>query len=270
MDNFIAGALAGALTTIAMHPLELAKTRLQLGNAASLKSSLGEMKRGSWASTYRGLLPNFLGNAVAWGAYFYAYEAVQRAAFGPPLNFTRSSSTYLCCSFIAGLLTQAATNPIWVIKTHILGARADDKNAPSTIGRAAKLIYNRWGIAGFWRGFLPGTMGTVQSAIYFGMYSPLKPYLKEKYGLSDTATYFVASAFSKIISATLMYPHQVVRAQMQYQGTSMGATINGVIQKDGWRGFYRGLSANLARVVPAMSITLVSYENLKKLISGTF
>lgn len=268
MDNFIAGALAGAITTIAMHPLELAKTRLQLGHAASLKSSLGEMKRGSLASTYRGLLPNFLGNAVAWGAYFYAYEAAQRIAFNPPLNFERSSSAFWCCSFVAGLLTQAVTNPIWVIKTHILGARADDKAAPTSISRAAAVVYRRWGIAGFWRGFLPGTMGTVQSAINFAMYAPLKPYFKQRLGWPDSATYFLASAVAKVVSATLMYPHQVVRAQMQYQGTGLTQTVSAVLAKDGWRGFYRGLSANLARVVPAMSITLVTYENLKKLLAS--
>ncbi|GMM51645.1 flavin adenine dinucleotide transporter [Starmerella bacillaris] len=267
MDNFVAGALAGAITTIAMHPLELAKTRLQLGHSASLKSSLGEMRRGSLVAAYRGLLPNLIGNAVAWGAYFYAYETVQRFAFGPPLNLNKSAQTYLYCSFVAGILTQVATNPIWVIKTQILGAKSGDKEAPSTIGKAAALIYRKWGIGGFWRGFVPGTMGTVQSAIYFGMYSPMKPYLKQRLGLSDTATYFISSAFCKLVSATLMYPHQVVKSQMQYTGVSMGTAISEILSKDGWKGFYRGLSANLARVVPAMTVTLVTYENLKKLLA---
>ncbi|KOC61375.1 Mitochondrial folate transporter/carrier, partial [Habropoda laboriosa] len=31
---------------------------------------------------------------------------------------------------------------------------------------------------------------------------------------------------------------------------------------EGWRGFYKGLSANLTRVIPATVITFVVYENM--------
>ncbi|CAD1477171.1 unnamed protein product, partial [Heterotrigona itama] len=31
---------------------------------------------------------------------------------------------------------------------------------------------------------------------------------------------------------------------------------------EGWRGFYKGLSANLTRVTPATVITFVMYENV--------
>jgi solute carrier family 25 phosphate transporter 23/24/25/41 len=35
-------------------------------------------------------------------------------------------------------------------------------------------------------------------------------------------------------------------------------------ERDGWRGFYRGLFPTLAKVVPAVSISYVVYEHTKR------
>lgn len=268
MDGAVAGAVAGSVTTIAMHPLDVAKVRLQLGRNKSLYTFFCDQLNTPLKEIYRGLTPNLIGNAAAWSAYFSIYEVLQGIAFGPSLELTPTPRTHLACSFTAGILSQAATNPIWVIKTRILGSKSSDKGSSSSIWTNMRQIYNHGKLRAFWRGFVPGTMGTVQSALYFSIYGPLKPHLKNNYNLSDTATYFWSSVVAKSVAATIMYPHQVVRSRMQFGEIGLLEAIKSIWEKEMWRGFYSGLSVNLVRVVPAMAITLVTYEEMKKYLES--
>jgi solute carrier family 25 phosphate transporter 23/24/25/41 len=58
---------------------------------------------------------------------------------------------------------------------------------------------------------------------------------------------------------------------MQAQRYNDGAAYKGMsdvfsrtLQREGYRGFYKGLFPNLLKVVPAASITYLVYETMKK------
>lgn len=257
----VAGLIAGSVSTLTMHPLDVAKVRMQIGAAHSLRGALADMMSPTLA--YRGLMPNLIGNATAWGAYFYLYERTKSAA--SLLGFAQNPAELWGCSMIAGVMTQAATNPLWVIKTRILGTQRHDPGSYKSIWDTCRRVYFEGGIRGFWCGFVPSLFGTLQSAVYFALYDTFKPYMPHEW--TDVARYFVASAIAKILAAILMYPHQVVRAQTQFRGaTGLIKTVMMMYHTHGLRVFYKGLSANLARVVPAMSITLVVYEKSKNFL----
>lgn len=40
-----------------------------------------------------------------------------------------------------------------------------------------------------------------------------------------------------------------------------------IYRQDGWRGFYRGLSINLVRTVPASAVTMLTYELIMRHLS---
>lgn len=95
----VAGFSAGIVSTLAVHPFDVVKTRLQsngipqsckfswvLTRAVNLtaKSQLGESLRivrdivkneGSTLALYRGLMPNMVGNSVSWALYFLWYAS---------------------------------------------------------------------------------------------------------------------------------------------------------------------------------------------------
>jgi solute carrier family 25 phosphate transporter 23/24/25/41 len=85
----------------------------------------------------------------------------------------------------------------------------------------------------------------------------------------------IIGATSGAFGATVVYPLNVVRTRLQTQGTVMHkATYTGVvdatrktIQNEGVRGLYKGLTPNLLKVAPALSITWVVYENAKKALA---
>lgn len=49
----------------------------------------------------------------------------------------------------------------------------------------------------------------------------------------------------------------------------MVATFQGIVKEEGFRGLYRGLLPNFLKVIPAVSIGYVMYEQLKLLLGVT-
>lgn len=53
-----------------------------------------------------------------------------------------------------------------------------------------------------------------------------------------------------------------MQADSAYKG--MADVFRKTVQREGFRGFYKGLFPNLLKVVPAASITYLVYESMKK------
>ena len=84
----------------------------------------------------------------------------------------------------------------------------------------------------------------------------------------------VIGASSGAISATVVYPINVLRTRLQAQGTVLHPpTYDGVVdvtrktlRAEGVRGLFRGVTPNLLKVAPAVSISYIVYENSKALL----
>ncbi|GAM85124.1 hypothetical protein ANO11243_031280 [Dothideomycetidae sp. 11243] len=78
--------------------------------------------------------------------------------------------------------------------------------------------------------------------------------------------------FSGAFGASAVYPINLLRTRLQSQGTAAHPrTYTGIvdvtrqtIRGEGFRGLFKGLTPNLLKVIPAVSITYVVYENTKK------
>ncbi|KAI9875273.1 MAG: hypothetical protein M1830_008687, partial [Pleopsidium flavum] len=79
-------------------------------------------------------------------------------------------------------------------------------------------------------------------------------------------------AFSGALGASVVYPLNLLRTRLQAQGTAVHPpTYTGIwevtmrtVRGEGVRGLFKGITPNLLKVVPAVSITYVVYENSKK------
>ena len=80
--------------------------------------------------------------------------------------------------------------------------------------------------------------------------------------------------FSGAFGASVVYPVNLIRTRLQSQGTAIHPpTYTGVMdvmrrtyKLEGMRGFYKGITPNLFKVVPAVAITYVVYDNSKKVL----
>ena len=148
--------------------------------------------------------------------------------------------------------------------------------------RTATKMWADGGLRAAYRGLGLGLIGMFPySAIDIGTFEVLKQSyartMARYYGiheedvrLGNIAT-AVVGATSGALGATIVYPLNVLRTRLQTQGTAMHPpTYTGIVdvatktvRNEGVRGLYKGLTPNLLKVAPALSITWVCYENMK-------
>lgn len=284
--ELIAGLTAGSASTLVMHPLDVIKVKLQVtpssGDRHRLYSEIVKLlfqegdasRKLQFAQIYRGLAINMIGNGISWGLYFMINRELLQLQ-----SHYKSPNNYFSSALVAGLTTSFITNPIWVLKTRILSTRAG-QGSYSSIRASVNYVYSQNGLRGFWSGFVPGLFGIGQATVQFSLYQMVRDArLKRQRGQSSAthlsaAEYLALSAGSKIVATIIFYPYQVVRASLQVDHlalslqhyTSTLHAIRGLYHSEGFLGFYKGLGANLVRVVPATCITFFIYEKMKHVL----
>ncbi len=85
-----------------------------------------------------------------------------------------------------------------------------------------------------------------------------------------SAKYLVASTtFAKLIASSVSYPHEVVRARMQYEKPNANCLKDNllcvtkrIVKNEGLRGLYSGFTLNIAKAIPASILYFLIYENI--------
>lgn len=88
----------------------------------------------------------------------------------------------------------------------------------------------------------------------------------------STPILLICGTTSTICGQLVSYPLSLVRTRLQAQEVPMDSSKRDTMTKllvriwrnEGIRGMYRGLLPNIIKVVPAVSISYVVYENMKK------
>ncbi|KAH9452512.1 hypothetical protein MJO28_008571 [Puccinia striiformis f. sp. tritici] len=185
----------------------------------------------------------------------------------------RSNLVRFLAGGLAGVVSQVLIYPIETLKTQLMSSTINE----SFQGRAL-LIYTiqklnkTGGIRGYYKGLLAATMGVFPySAIDMSAFEALKRAYQRASG-SDEETGVLATllcgAISGGVGATIVYPLNVVRTRLQAQGTpyhpqrytGIRDCIRRTYSRERWFGFYRGLAPSLLKVIPAVSISWLVYE----------
>ncbi|KAI4915444.1 uncharacterized protein J4E92_009398 [Alternaria infectoria] len=282
----VAGFSAGVVSCLAAHPLDLLKNRLQLNTTS--RSRPGDSYRilrnvirdeGGVRALYRGLWPNLLGNSLGWGLYFLFYGNLKelfqsRRQKGEHLG----SAEFFSASIIAGLLTGACTNPIWVVKTRMLERGANHPAAYKSMKIGLQHVYETRGLKGLWAGFLPSSLGVLHGAVQFSIYENMKKRRGTHIGGQDKLSnweYVYMSGGSKLLAGAITYPYQPIRARLQQYNAAQ--QYNGLVdvlrktyQNEGFLAFYKGVIPNTLRVIPTTVVTFLVYENTKLYLPKMF
>ncbi|GET04181.1 mitochondrial NAD transporter [Rhizophagus clarus] len=285
IKHSIAGAVAGCVSSIVTCPLDVVKTRLQNQgkidhSIPSYKGTGGTLKR-IWVEEgirglYRGLGPTLYGYLPTWAIYFSAYDYF-KAALGVHAGRTGNHQwvVHIFAAMGAGATSTIVTNPLWVIKTRFMTQNERTTYMYKNTFHAFKTIYATEGIRGFYKGLGPSLMGVSHVAVQFPLYEKLKVWLKnpDKDHLSNLSILF-ASSISKMAASVATYPHEVVRTRLQNQTCEpfkyLGIihSVNVIRHEEGWLAFYKGMSTNLLRTVPASALTILTYEILVRRLNA--
>ena len=246
------GAAAGMISVLALHPLDVIKTRLQVQDGVDRRTAAYRgtvhafrtvARQEGARGFYAGVVPAVVGSTVSWGVYFTCYNnAKARYRRAHDLEHL-PSHLHLASAAEAGLVVSLATNPIWVVKTRLQLQKKTDAASPETrrarsgtavrpyrgfVDALAQIARNE-GVAGLYKGLGPSVFLVSHGALQFAAYERLrlwrtKPKAKEeKENVSDEPAAVPPSAFecawlgvaSKLFASTVTYPSQVVRARMQ-------------------------------------------------------
>ncbi|XP_016319855.1 mitochondrial folate transporter/carrier-like [Sinocyclocheilus anshuiensis] len=283
IENLIAGLSGGVVSTLVLHPLDLVKIRFAVSDGLDVRpkySGILHCMKSVWQQEglrglYQGVTPNIWGAGASWGLYFFFYNAIK--AYNKEGRQTELSAVeHLLSAAGAGVVTLCLTNPIWVTKTRLVLQYSADPSKKQYKGMMDALvkIFRHEGIAGLYRGFVPGLFGTSHGALQFMAYEELKrDYNKYRKMQSDAKLnaleYITMAALSKIFAVAMTYPYQVVRARLQDQHNTYDGVVDVVrrtFRNEGLLGFYKGMVPNLIRVTPACCITFVVYENVSRFL----
>ncbi|XP_048229875.1 folate transporter 1, chloroplastic isoform X3 [Ricinus communis] len=260
-ENATAGAVAGFATVSATHPLDVVRTRFQVhdGRVSSLpaykntaQAILSITRFEGLKGLYAGFLPSVLGSTVSWGLYFFFYgRAKQR--YSKNRDEKLSPGLHLASAAEAGALVCLCTNPIWLVKTRMqLQTPLHQIQPYSGLYDALKTIMREEGWSALYKGIVPGLF-------------------------LNSVDYAVLGGSSKVAAIILTYPFQVIRARLQQRPSMNGVpkymdswhVVKETARFEGLRGFYKGITPNLLKNVPAASITFIVYENVLKLLKLT-
>jgi solute carrier family 25 phosphate transporter 23/24/25/41 len=146
----------------------------------------------------------------------------------------------------------------------------------------AKKMWHQGGVAAYYRGIGMGLVGIFPyAALDLGTFEYLKravaAHNARKRGCHEEDAMpggFMTAAiggFSGAFGASVVYPINLLRTRLQSQGTVLHPrTYTGIVdvtrqtlKGEGVRGLFKGLTPNLLKVVPAVSITYVVYDKSK-------
>lgn len=176
-------------------------------------------------------------------------------------------------------MSQAVVYPLDTLKFRMqCDTVAGGEHGNRLIWSTAQKMWARNGIVSFYRGLPMGLVGMFPyAAIDLFTFETLKKYVvarnmrlkhckNEEDALPSNFTMALMGGLSGAIGASTVYPINLLRTRLQSQGTaSHPRTYTGIVDVtrqtiagEGVRGLFKGLTPNLLKVVPAVSIVSAS------------
>ncbi|XP_008278521.1 calcium-binding mitochondrial carrier protein SCaMC-1-like isoform X2 [Stegastes partitus] len=271
--QLMAGALAGSVSRTGTAPLDRIKVFRQVHGSSDFKGNVVSsfqymVKEGGLQSLWRGNGINVLKIAPETAIKFTAYEKIKSMMRGSNEARTLRVHERFVAGSLAGATAQTAIYPMEVLKTRLTLRKTGQY---SGMADCVKQILQREGVAAFYKGYVPNLLGIVPYAgIDLAVYESLKfAWLNRNRGLADPGIMVLVGcgAVSSTCGQLASYPLALIRTRMQAQASvkgapklSMLALIRNIVTKEGIAGLYRGISPNLLKVVPAVSVSYVAYE----------
>ncbi|ODQ77579.1 hypothetical protein BABINDRAFT_163314 [Babjeviella inositovora NRRL Y-12698] len=286
--SFLAGGIAGAVSRTVVSPFERAKILFQvqgLGCSTAYNGIFPTIVRMYREEGFKGL---FRGNGLNCVRIF-PYSAVQFATFEKikvstlkPGETELDTSTRLWAGGAAGVLSVLVTYPLDLVRARLSiqtaslsqlnGAQAACTKPPGAIKLLKDIYRAEGGVLGWYRGIVPTTLGVAPYvAINFAVYEKLRELIPE----SPSAPLYrlLSGAVAGGVAQTLIYPFDLLRRRFQVQGmckgqlgyeyTSVMHALVSIFKKEGFFGAYKGLTANLYKVVPSMAVSWLVYDEIK-------
>ncbi|CAO3664877.1 unnamed protein product [Umbelopsis ramanniana] len=135
---------------------------------------------------------------------------------------------------------------------------------------SAREIVRLKGLGGLWSGYsLHLFRDTIGTAVYFGTYESTKRVLSSPSSPPGPLTHFMAGGTCGILCWIVVFPIDLIKSVMQKDIMAPKPTydtirecVTDIKARQGYRGFYRGMSVTLMRAFPIHSLNFLVYEQV--------
>ncbi|XP_061024426.1 mitochondrial adenyl nucleotide antiporter SLC25A24-like [Dama dama] len=272
--RLVAGGIAGGVARTCTAPFDRLKVMMQIHSLQSGKMRLLDgfkqmVKEGGVRSLWRGNGVNVLKIAPETALKVGTYEQYKKwlssdgAKIGIIERFISGS--------LAGATAQTCIYPMEVIKTRLAVGKTGQYSGIIDCG---KQLLKQEGARAFFKGYIPNLLGIIPYAgIDLCVYEHLKNRWLEQHarGSLDPGIVILlgCSTLSHACGQMASFPLNLIRTRMQAQAleekgtTSMIQLIQDIYNKEGKRGFFRGVTPNIIKVLPSVCISCVTFEKVR-------
>ncbi|XP_059642181.1 uncharacterized protein LOC132284128 [Cornus florida] len=290
---YVVGAGLFTGVTVALYPVSVVKTRLQVASSDVAERNVSSVIRGllktdGIAGLYRGFGTVITGAIPARIIFLTALETTKVAAFKMVEPFKLSEPTQAAIAngiagMTASLFSQAVFVPIDVISQRLMVQGYSGHTSYNGGLDVARKVLKSDGIRGLYRGFGLSVMTySPSSAVWWASYGASQRFIwkhlghgteHEVYAPSQGTIVFVQAAggiFAGATASCITTPLDTIKTRLQVMGHGKNTTrqvVKGLIKDDGWKGLYRGLGPRFFSMSAWGTSMILVYEYLKRLCS---
>uniref|UniRef100_A0A4W4EGG3 Solute carrier family 25 member 23a n=1 Tax=Electrophorus electricus TaxID=8005 RepID=A0A4W4EGG3_ELEEL len=278
--QLMAGAMAGSVSRTGTAPLDRLKVFLQVHGQSSDRGTVWNglkamIKEGGLSALWRGNGINVLKIAPETAIKFLAYEQIKRLMVGSRDGVSLKVQERFIAGSLAGATAQTIIYPMEVLKTRLTLRKTGQY---SSMADCARQVLQKEGVRAFYKGYVPNILGIIPYAgIDLAVYETLKnTWLQRRSsGSADPGVLVLVGCgtVSSTCGQLASYPLALIRTRMQAQASvkggpqlSMVSLFRNILSEEGVVGLYRGIAPNFLKVIPAVSISYVVYERMRKVL----
>ncbi|WKY15022.1 hypothetical protein Q1695_000495 [Nippostrongylus brasiliensis] len=282
--HLVAGGVAGCMSRTCTAPFDRLKVFMQvhatrtnnLGVASSLRLLYAE---GGVKSFWRGNGINVIKIAPESAIKFMAYDQCKRLIQSFKDGGELTLMERLFAGSAAGAISQTLIYPMEVLKTRL--ALRKTGQLDNGLVHFAQKMYKKEGLSCFYKGYVPNLLGIIPYAgIDLAIYETLKKlYVRHHNDGAEPGVLalLACGTCSSTCGQLASYPLALVRTRLQAKAISVDSmqpdTMTGqfryIVRNEGFFGLYRGIAPNFMKVIPAVSISYVVYEHVRKQLGAT-
>ncbi|CEF69829.1 EF-hand domain and Mitochondrial carrier protein family and EF-hand domain pair and Mitochondrial substrate/solute carrier repeat and Mitochondrial carrier domain-containing protein [Strongyloides ratti] len=265
--HLVAGGIAGCFSRTATAPLDRLKVFMQvhatMQNKINLRTALTLLyNEGGFLGLWRGNGINVTKIAPESATKFMVYEQMKK--FIQKLKGHDELTIYerLIAGSTAGAVSQTLIYPMEVLKTRLALRRTGQLE--NGLVNFSIQMYKTEGLRAFYKGYIPNLLGIIPYAERF-------PENKEP----GVFALLACGTCSSICGQLASYPLALVRTRLQARKLTdlehpqtMVGQFRHILKNEGITGLYRGLTPNFIKVIPAVGISYITYEKVRKYLGA--
>ncbi|KAH8694218.1 mitochondrial carrier domain-containing protein [Talaromyces proteolyticus] len=272
--SLIAGGVAGGVEAACTYPFEFAKTRLQLRSTAraTAKNPLSLIHNvvgtEGISALYTGCSTLVLGTAFKASVRFLTFDSIKNTLADENGHLPKASG--ILAGMMAGCVESiVAVTPTERIKTALIDDAKGLKRYRSA-AHGVQLLIREQGLIGLYQGLIPTTIKqSATSAVRMGSYNILKETAMQNQVPLNGITTFSIGSIAGITTVYATQPFDTIKTRVQgAEHVSIQDAISGVWKESGMRGFWKGSTMRLGRLILSGGIVFSLYEQVAAMASS--